>query len=282
MTSNRDGQRPEARPQLPDRRRDGLDETGRLRGGQPGVGRCRGACAVGVRLGSQQGGHHARRHQRRHEQVGGPPADPVRQEQRAGAGGEAAHAPADLRPGRHQRLPPRGRHGDAPAVDHHVLRRPGEAECHGEHDRPGQPVGRIAERDTRQRQHHRELRGDDPAAPAPQQAAEPRRVVAVEERRPDELELVGQRHLAQQAQRRDPHARLRQPGRLRDVDQQERDTRAEAQDEHRREPAVGEWIVRQRDRPRAPPRHGTVHAVAPFRVRLQAWPPPCGQCGAAP
>ena len=70
---------------------------------------------------------------------------------RAGAGREVADPEADLGPGRHQRLLLGGRGGDAPAVDHHVLGGARDAERQGERHRPGEPVGRVAEGDARQR-----------------------------------------------------------------------------------------------------------------------------------
>ena len=99
---------------------------------------------------------------------------------------------------------------------------------------------RVAKGDARQRQHHGDLRDDDPAAPPPKPAAEEWRVIAVEKGRPEELELVGERQLAQQAKRSDRHLGLRQPSRLRPVDEQKGNARREPQAQRRRDAAVGE------------------------------------------
>jgi hypothetical protein len=101
-------------------------------------------------------------------------------------------------------------------------------------------VGRVAKGDARERQRHQDLRGDDPASAAPEPAAEQRRVVPVEERRPEELELVGDGELAHQPDRGERHLRLDEPRRLGRVDEQERDTLREAETQHRGDAPVGE------------------------------------------
>jgi hypothetical protein len=52
-------------------------------------------------------------------------------------------------------------------------------------------MSRVAEGDTGERQHYGDLRNDDQATSTPEQRAENRRVVLVEERRPNKLEFIG-------------------------------------------------------------------------------------------
>ncbi len=91
---------------------------------------------------------------------------------------------------------------------------------------------RIAERDTSQGERDADLRHDDPAAPSAEQTAEDRRVILIEKWRPDEFEFIGERQFAHQAENAERHFGFRQPRRLRDVDEQKWDARAEPEPEH--------------------------------------------------
>ena len=221
----------EPRQEFPDGSPDRRDE--------PCVGQVR--TLVRGRLGREQGREHARKHERAHAEVGAAPADPVGQEQGAGAGREVADAPPDLRPGRQDRLLLRGPDaGDAPAVDDEVERGAGEAQGDREHDRPGEPMRRITERDAAERRHNAKLRDDDPGAAPPEDAPEQGRIVLVQERRPEELELVGEGQFAQEPDRGERDPGVGQPGRLRRIDEKERDAGREPETEGRRDPPIGE------------------------------------------
>jgi hypothetical protein len=104
----------------------------------------------------------------------------------------------------------------------------GERESH----RVGEPLRRIPERDAGERQHDGNLRDNDPAAAAAQKRAEDRGVIFFEERRPDEFELVSDGELAHEPDRLDRNFGLGQPGGLRDIHKQKRDSRAEAEPQH--------------------------------------------------
>ncbi len=198
---------------------------------------------IGSGLGRQQRGDHAGRHEGGHAEIGGAPSEGVGEVERPGASDEIADAPADLRPGGHESLPLFGRDRDAPTVDHDILRRAGDTEREAEANRPCKPVGRIAKGDARQRQHDANLRDDDPAAPPSQETAEYRRVIAVEEGRPQEFELVGQRQFAHQPQHGDRHLGLRQPRRLRHINEHEGNARTEAEAQHGGDAAIGKKMA---------------------------------------
>ena len=87
----------------------------------------------------------------------------------------------------------------------------------------------IAEGDAGQHGHDGENGHDQPAAPPPEHAPEQRRIVLIEKWRPDELELVGEGQFAEQADRRQRHPRIGQPGRLRRIGQQKRHAGREAE-----------------------------------------------------
>ena len=203
---------------------------------------------VGLRLRRDERGNRPHQHQRRHAEIGRTPAVSVGEKQRSGASGKRADPVTHLRDGREDRLLVDGNRGDAPAVDRHVLRRAGDAERDREGDRPRQPVSGVAKGDAGERRHDGDLRKHDPAAPAPEQRAENRRIIFVEKRRPDEFELVGDGELAHQPDRLDRNLRLRQPRRLRDVDEEERNSRAEAEPEHRQISSVRRQMGKERIR----------------------------------
>ena len=101
---------------------------------------------------------------------------------------------------------------------------------------------RIAEGNPGEYQHDGELRDDDPATAAPEKGSENRRVVSVEERRPNEFEFVGNGELTHQPDRLDRNLRLRQPSGLRRIDKKIRNAGAEAEPQHRRVTAVGQQM----------------------------------------
>ena len=82
-------------------------------------------------------------------------------------------------------------------------------------------------RDAGERRHDAELRDDDPGAAPPEDAPEQGRIVLVQERRPEELELVGEGQFAQEPDRREGDPGVGQPGRLRRIDEKERDAGGE-------------------------------------------------------
>ncbi len=105
---------------------------------------------------------------------------------------------------------------------------------------------RIAEGDPGECHHDGELRDDDPAAAASEKGTENRRVVSVEERRPDEFEFVGDSELTHQPDRLDRYLRLREPRGLRRIDKKIRNAGAEAEPQHRRVTAVGQQMGEKR------------------------------------
>ncbi len=143
----------------------------------------------------------------------------------------------------------------AVGVDHHVLRR------RHERDRDRQQreclrraLGRGAgEHEEPQRQ--RQLRRDQPAAPPTQ----PRQVEAVHQRRPQELEGVGQADQAQEADRRDIQALDRQPGLHRLPGQRQRQARREAEQRDDEQPVQRGQALRGRARDRVGSSRGGRH-----------------------
>jgi hypothetical protein len=99
---------------------------------------------------------------------------------------------------------------------------------------------RVAEGNAGKRRHDAELRDDDPAASPAQRVSEYGRIISIQERRPHELELVGESQLAQEPDGRKRDSDVGQPGRLSGVDEKERDAGPEAQTQRRRDPPVGE------------------------------------------
>jgi hypothetical protein len=76
-------------------------------------------------------------------------------------------------PGRqHGLLLGRSDAGDAPAVNNEVERGSRESKGERQHDRPGEPMRRVAEGNAGKRRHDAELRDDDPAASPAQGASE--------------------------------------------------------------------------------------------------------------
>ena len=194
---------------------------------------------IGSWFGREQRRHDPDRHQRRHAQIRALPADVIRKVKRAGAGGEIANAPTDLGPCRqHRLLLGRAHARDPPTVQHKIERCARDPERQREPDCPPDPMTRITERDPGQHGHHREDRDDQPTAPPAEHTPDQRRIVLIEKRRPDELELVGQGQFAQQADRRQRHACIGQPGRLRRIGQQERHAGRKAQAQRRSDPPV--------------------------------------------
>ena len=92
---DRERHRAEPLQEVPDRRPDRRRRSRRAAGGDA----CRRAARARAGPPRMPG-----QHQGAHAQIGAAPADPVGQEQGAGAGGEVADAPADLGPGGQHRL----------------------------------------------------------------------------------------------------------------------------------------------------------------------------------
>src|SRR5215475_15603372 len=113
--------------------------------------------------------------------------------ERAGAGREIAHAPADLGPrGQHRLLLWRAYTRDAPAVEHEIERCARDPEREGESNRPPDPMAWVAKGDPGQHGHDGENSHEQPAAPPAEHTSDQRRIVLIEKWRPNELEIVGE------------------------------------------------------------------------------------------
>ena len=125
-----------------------------------------------------------------------------------------------------------GRGFDAVGVKRDVLRGRGE----GRHQRPDdhglQRHARIGQRHARQPAHHRDLRDQQPTAPASQRPREARQRHAVHDRCPYPFEAVGQTHPAQMPDGAAIDARLAQAKRQRSQHQHERQPGGKPEREH--------------------------------------------------
>ena len=150
-----------------------------------------------------QAGADADRHQHRHRRVRDAPAEVVREIRIERVGDDDRDTVAELIGGRQQpELVGVAGRLDPPRVDDDVLRRRGEGDDQRE-DADRREAGAEAD-------HRRARRGrcatriwlsDHPAAP-PAEAAEHRRVDAIDDRRPEKLERIGEPDPRQEADRR--------------------------------------------------------------------------------
>jgi hypothetical protein len=187
----------------------------------------------------QRGEHRQARHQRRHQAVDLGPGhadagDAVRPDQRHAAGEDHREAVPHHEQRRADAALARRQQVDAVGIDDDVLRRADEGHQHAQSREEGQ---RQRGRDVGQReQRHGQqgLREHDPAAATPEQ----RQVDAIHQRRPQELEGVGDADQREEADGRHVQAVHREPGLHRQARQGQRQAGGEAHHEDR-DGAVG-------------------------------------------
>ena len=113
---------------------------------------------------------------------------------------------------------------------------------------------RVGARDQPQAEDDDCLRHQHPTPAMAQERRQQRNCDTIDQRRPQELERVGERREAEEADRAQRHARLTQPGRKRVEDEQVGQTRGEPQGQHDQHAALEENGKRSRGR-------GFLHAV---------------------
>ncbi len=188
-------------------------------------------------IGAHRFGRNERRgqtdpHQHTVQGVGDGPTRMLRHDQNDRVGRQQRHAIAELIGRRQQaKLVIVGGGFDAPSVDDDVLRRGRER---GGERKAAQQHKAV----TGSHQRHRNERGADeelgdrhPAAPPPQ-PAEGGSIDAVDDRRPQNLQRVGDAHPRQKPDRGEGGAFIAQPIAQRIADQQERQARGKAQHQH--------------------------------------------------
>ena len=168
-------------------------------------------------------------HQHGHHRVRDRPAQVVGRNQNQRVGDEERGAVAELVRGREQpELVGVARRLDPPRVDDDVLGRRGEGDEERERADGREAVRRSADRQAEQAERDEDLAEEHPAAPAPE-AAEERRVEPIDDRRPEELERVGQPDPREESDRLEGGSLVAQPVAERVARQQERQAGGEAQ-----------------------------------------------------
>ena len=179
-------------------------------------------------------------HRRPVDGVGERPADPLGDQQDDRLGQDQGHAVAEG-VGRGQQPELVGVLGglDPPGVDGGVLgRRADRGDRRCEHE-PAEAEHRVDQGHAEQPGGDDHLADDHPAAPA-SQTADQRRLDAVDDRAPDELDRVGEAHRRDQADQRDADLALVQPEPQRVADQRKRQAGGEPQRQHERHARAAE------------------------------------------
>ena len=189
--------------------------------------------------GREESAEKANAHHRRHRDIGAAPAHEFRDVESPRTGADQGEAIAELIGSRHHALAFEGRGVDAPAVNDHVLgrRREGDDERRG--DGEGEIGCRVAHGDADEARRRHDLRQRHPAPPTPEEPRKAGDVVAVDDRGPQELEGIGERHPAQHADFGARYAGLAKPGRERAEHQKEGQARGKPQRQHQGNAPVG-------------------------------------------
>ena len=207
----------------------------------PDLRRCTiGPCRFGLRIlvmpsvegGGQESGDHAHTHERGHAEIGDRPSRPVGDEQGPRPGAHQRQTVAQVRGRRHDALQIGAGGIDAPSVDDDVLGRGADRNEEGAEAEEDEAARRVGRGHEREREGDGDLRRDHPRAPAADACAEDRHVETVDERRPEEFQGVGERQIAEEADRLDVHVRIGEPRRECAEHEQQRQAGREAEGQH--------------------------------------------------
>ncbi len=208
------------------------------RGGAPNIGMGKGADDAGQFAWRAEHGEHAQSHQQRRQAVGQVPSQAAGEHQGHSAGDDDGDAISPLVGGGHGALPGAVRSLDPPSVDDDVLGGRGEAGQYGEQGYGSEAGLRVAAGDQHQAGYHGDLSHQHPGPAVAQPRGQAGNGGAVDERRPEEFEGIGQ---GGQAEERDHFQRepgLPQPGGERVEDHEVGQARGEAQGQHHQDAAV--------------------------------------------
>ena len=164
----------------------------------------------------------------------------VRRDQDERVGDEQRRPVAELvRGGEQPELVGVARHLDPPRVHDDVLRGGGEGDHEREGAERGEPRGQADGRHPDERDGDEQLRDDHPAAPPPEPPGD-RRVHAIDDRRPEELERVGEPDPREEPDRLEARPLVAEPVAERVAREQERQPRREAEHQHHRDLGLAE------------------------------------------